>query len=181
MSKQILILKGSPRKHGNTSAMADAFVRGANENGNIITEIVLKDKTIGDCIGCAVCQTNGGSCVQNDDMTEIYEAMKKAEVIVLACPVYFYTWTSLMKRMIDRTFAVEPVLEKKTFYLLSAAAAKEEKHVQIMIDSFREYISCFGENGSEEGGIFFAFNTRKPSDVDTMSVLEEIYAAGKRV
>lgn len=44
MSKQILIIKGSPRRHGNTSAMADAFAQGARESGNTITEIALMDK-----------------------------------------------------------------------------------------------------------------------------------------
>lgn len=68
MSKQVLIVKGSPRKNGNTSAMADAFAKGAREAGNIVTEIVLKDKTIGDCMGCGVCQGNGGICVQKDDI-----------------------------------------------------------------------------------------------------------------
>ena len=115
MSKQILIVKGSPRKNGNTSAMADAFAKGASENGNTITEVVLKDKIIGDCMGCGACQRNGGICVQKDDMKEIYEAIKKADIIVLASPVYFYTWTSLVKRMIDRTFAVELILMNKKF------------------------------------------------------------------
>lgn len=44
MGKQILIIKGSPRRHGNTSAMADAFAQGARESGNTITEIALMDK-----------------------------------------------------------------------------------------------------------------------------------------
>lgn len=91
MCKQILIVKGSPRKNGNTSAVADAFAKGAAESGNAVTEFVLKDKTIGDCMGCGVCQGNGGICVQKDDMTEIYDAMKSADVIALASPVYFYT------------------------------------------------------------------------------------------
>ena len=179
MSKQILIVKGSPRKNGNTSAMADAFAKGASENGNMITEIVLKDKTIGDCMGCGACQKNSGICIQKDDMSEIYDAMKKADVIVLASPVYFYTWTSLMKRMIDRTFAVEPILQNKKFYLLSAGAAPEEKYMQTMIDSFRQYISCFRAGGNEEGGILFAYGTNGASDVKTMSVLETAYQMGK--
>lgn len=179
MSKQILIVKGSPRKKGNTSAMADAFAKGASENENIITEVVLKDKTIGDCMGCGACQGNGGICVQKDDMAEIYDEMKKADVIVLTSPVYFYTWTSLMKRMIDRTFAVESVLENKKFYLLSAGVAPEEKYMQTMIDSFRQYISCFRAGGNEEGGILFAYGTNGPSDVKTMSALEEAYQMGK--
>ena len=179
MSKQILIVKGSPRKNGNTSAMADAFAKGASESGNVVTEVVLKDKTIGDCIGCGVCQGNGGICFQKDDMTEIYDAMKKADVTVLASPVYFYTWTSLMKRMIDRTFAVDMILENKKFYLLSAGAATDETYMQTMINSFREYISCFPAGGIEEGGILFAYSTNGPSDVKNMPVLEEAYQMGK--
>ena len=95
--------------------MADIFTKGTSENNNIVTEIALKDKIIGNCSGWAICQQNGGKCVQDDDMNEIYDEMHKADVIVLACPVYFYTWPSLMKRMIDRTFAIEDYMEKKFF------------------------------------------------------------------
>lgn len=179
MGKQVLVVKGSPRKNGNTSAMADAFKKGAQEGGNAVTEIILKDKTFGDCLGCGACQSNGGSCVQKDDMTEIYDAMRKADVILLASLVYFYTWTSLMKRMIDRTFAVEPYLQNKTFYLFSAGAAPDEKYMQTMIDSFRQYVSCFRAGGNEEGEILFAYGTNGPSDVKTMSVLEDAYQLGK--
>ena len=181
MSKQILVVKGSPRKNGNTSTMADSFVKGANESGNTVTEIVLKDKTIGDCLGCGACQRNGGICVQKDDMTEIYHEMKKADVIVLASPVYFYTWTSLMKRMIDRTFALESILGNKKFYLLSAGAAPEEKYMRTMIDSFRQYISCFMAGDNEEGGILFAYGTNGPSDVKESPVLQDAYQMGKTV
>ena len=181
MGKQVSIVKGSPRKKGNTSVMADAFAQGAKESGNTVNEIVLKEKTIGDCLGCGVCQGNGGVCVQKDDMAEISEAMKTADVIVLASPVYFYTWTSLMKRMIDRTFAIETILTDKKFYLLSAGAAPEEKYMQTMIDSFSQYLSCFRAGGNEEGGILFAYGTNGPSDVKEMPVLQEAYQMGKAV
>lgn len=72
MNKNVLIIKGSPRTKGNTATMADIFAKGAIENHNVVTEIVLKDKTIIDCSGCAICQQNGGKCVQDDDMNEIY-------------------------------------------------------------------------------------------------------------
>ena len=73
MNKKVLIIKGSPREEGNTATMADIFAKGAIENHNAVTEIVLKDKTIIDCSGCAICQQNGGKCVQDDDMNEIYD------------------------------------------------------------------------------------------------------------
>ena len=117
-----------------------------------------------------------------EDMNEIYDEMYKADVIVLACPVYFYTWPSLMKRMIDRTFAIEDSMDKKIFYLLSAAATRKEINVQTMIKCFRQYISCFGENGSEEGGIIFAYDTRKTDDVKNMhDILNKVYEMGKNV
>ena len=181
MEKQILVIKGSPRKNGNTAALADAFEKGAKESGNIVTEFILKEKTIGDCLGCGVCQGNGGVCVQKDDMTEIYEAMKKADVIVLASPVYYYTWTSLMKRMIDRTFALNFILQNKKFYLLSAGAAPEEAYMQTMTDSFKQYVSCFTAGGNEEGGILYAYGTNAPGDVKEMQVLEDAYKMGKEV
>ena len=46
MNKKVLIIKGSPRAEGNTATMADIFAKGAIENHNAVTEIVLKDKTI---------------------------------------------------------------------------------------------------------------------------------------
>ena len=137
MNKKILIIKGRPRAEGNTATMADIFAKGTNQHHNIVTENVIKKKIIGDSSGCAICQQNGGKCVQDDDMNEIYDEMHKADVIVLACPVYFYTWPSLMKRMIDRTFAIEDYMDIKVFYLLSAAATRLEINVQTLIKSFR--------------------------------------------
>ena len=41
MSKQILILNGSPRIHGNTAALIDAFTAGAEAAGHTITRFDL--------------------------------------------------------------------------------------------------------------------------------------------
>ncbi|MFR5557013.1 MAG: flavodoxin family protein [Coprococcus sp.] len=37
-------------------------------------------------------------------MTEIYEKIVAADAVVFASPVYFYSWTSQIKTVIDRTF-----------------------------------------------------------------------------
>ena len=36
---QILVLNGSPRPHGNTAAMVEAFRKGAEENGHVVTVV----------------------------------------------------------------------------------------------------------------------------------------------
>ena len=177
MSK-VLIIKGSARKKGNTALLADEFGRGAKEAGHEVSEIVLQEKQFGDCLGCGACQRNGGACVQKDDMDAIYEALKETDVIVLASPVYFYTWTSLIKRMLDRTFAVEMLLQNKTFYLISTSAAPDERFAKTMIDSFRQYIACFPGNGNKEGGYLIGCGTNAPGDIKGMDVMEKAYRMG---
>ena len=37
MTKKIIILNGSPRKNGNTSALTAQFKKGAEETGHVVT------------------------------------------------------------------------------------------------------------------------------------------------
>ena len=47
---------------------------------------------------------------------------------------------------------------------------------------FQTVYSCFGENESEEGGIVFAYDTRKTEDVKTKyDILNKVYEMGKSV
>ena len=38
MSKKIVVITGSPRKNGNSNAMADSFISAAKEKGNTVTK-----------------------------------------------------------------------------------------------------------------------------------------------
>lgn len=176
---RVLILQGSPRASGNTARLAAAFARGAAEQEHQVTEIFLKDKEIGDCLGCIACRKNGGRCIQADGMREIYAAMLESDVIALACPVYFYTWPSIMKRALDRTFAIEKALQNKIFYLLATGAAREERGLEFLLESFRLYVSSF--DGSRIGGYVPACNTRSPEDIEKGFYLERAYRLGKEV
>ncbi len=181
MNKKVLLICGSPRKNGNTTLLCDAFIEGAKEKGCDVEKVFIIEKNINGCIGCIACQTNGGNCVQNDDMQEVYKKMLEADVVVLVSPVYFYTWTSQMKTVIDRTFAVEKLLKNKTFYLISAGAAPKESYVQTMIDSYKQYVECFNGDGNKDGGYVFGYDARKPDDVKDSKALEKAYELGKTV
>lgn len=181
MSKKVLVLMGSPRKHGNCDRLSDEFIRGAEESGCQTEKIYLKEKNIKDCLGCCACQKNGGVCVQKDDMQEVFEKMKETDVIAFASPVYFYTWNALMKRAIDRTIAVEASLTNKTFYLISAGQAPAEQYMATMIDSFRKYMGCFRGEGNREGGYVFGYGTDKPGDVEGTEAMDLAYKMGLSV
>src|SRR5574344_1217734 len=115
MDKKVILISSSPRRYGNTDTLCNEFMRGAIEAGNYAEKIFLKDKKINYCTGCGVC--NGTQkCVQRDDMTEIAEKMIKADVIVLASPVYFYTISAQLKTMIDRLNFCYTLISNKEFY-----------------------------------------------------------------
>lgn len=181
MGKRILVLMGSPRRHGNTDCLAAEFIRGAEEAGHQVEKIYLKDRKIGGCLGCGACQRNGGSCVQKDDMQEIYEKWLAADVVVLASPVYFYTWSSQIKAVLDRTFAIEQKVKDTTFYLISAGAAPTEDYMKLMLESFRSYIGCFRVGGNKEGGYVFGLGTNAPGDVAGSEAMKKAYRLGSEL
>ncbi|MCQ2437789.1 MAG: flavodoxin family protein [Clostridia bacterium] len=81
----ILILNGSPRKHGDTAVMIEKLVARLN------TEVIVVDcfsKSISPCIDCRYCVSHSG-CAVMDDMQEIYKLIENSDGIVLASPVYF--------------------------------------------------------------------------------------------
>ena len=113
--KNVLILSGSPRRNGNSDLLCDAFFRGAEDAGNQVEKIFIRDKKIGYCNACYGCRKTG-KCVIKDDMAEILEKMHWADVIVMASPVYFYSIDAQMKALIDRTLAQWTKLKNKEFY-----------------------------------------------------------------
>ena len=90
MSRNIVLLSGSPRKDGNTDKLASAFIEGAESSGKTVKTFRVADMKIGGCVGCKVCFKQGGVCVQKDDMTQIIDVLRKADTIVFASPVYFF-------------------------------------------------------------------------------------------
>ena len=90
MGKTVLVLSASPRKGGNSDTLCDEFVRGAKEAGHRTEKVFLRDHGINYCTGCGACNRTH-ECVQKDDMADVLHKMVKADVIVMATPVYFYT------------------------------------------------------------------------------------------
>ena len=108
MSKNIVILNGSPRKTGNTSALVKSFTEGAKSAGHTVTEFFLAGMNIHGCKGCFGGHSSRDCpCVQRDDMAKIYPAVKDCNVIVLATPLYYWTMSGQLRTALDRLFALE--------------------------------------------------------------------------
>ena len=180
MSKNVLILMGSPRKKGNTSILCDEFKRGAEEAGHSVEKIDVAALNIHGCLGCNGCQRNGGTCVQKDDMQDIYQKILAADVVVLASPIYYYTWTAQLKAVIDRTYAMLSTMHNKTFYMISTCMSPNEDYCQVMLDSFSTYLGCYDET-VVEGGYVFGFGTGAAGDVKKTDAMDKAYEMGKNI
>ncbi|MGC9194019.1 MAG: flavodoxin family protein [Syntrophobacteraceae bacterium] len=102
----LLAIYGSPRKNGNTDLMTDSFIEGAlSIPGVSLEKIYIRDLAISGCLGCGYCDKHG-ACVQKDDMQNVYPLLEKAERIVFASPIYFYSISGQAKLFVDRTQAL---------------------------------------------------------------------------
>lgn len=100
----VLILNGSPRPQGNTKKMINAFVEAAN--GHKVDVIDVCKKNIKGCLACEYCHTKeNGICVQKDDMQEVYDLLKEAEMLIIASPIYYHGISGQLKCVIDRFYS----------------------------------------------------------------------------
>ena len=101
----VLGLQGSPRKKGNTSALLSAFLDQAGKLGAETEYLDVPGKKISPCIECGTCEREG-FCSIKDDMQEIYSQLRRADIVVMGTPVFFYGPTAQMKALIDRSQAL---------------------------------------------------------------------------
>lgn len=155
----ILVLNGSPRSNGNTSAMVNAFTEGAQEAGHQVTVVQIGNQEIRGCRNCDACRaTLNGNCVQKDDMQEIYPLMRECEMLVIASPIYYYSLTGQIHCAIERIYAFERLPKvKKAALLLSAAGGGFTSAIQTYKDAI------IGHMGAKDMGIITAAGSQNKS------------------
>ena len=178
MSKNVLILSGSPRKGGNSDILCDEFMRGAQEAGHTAEKIFIREKKIGYYNACYACRESG-VCVLKDGMKDVLDKMAWADVIVMASPVYFYAIDAQMKAVIDRTLAQWTKLPNKEFYYIMTAADSEDEAFETSLACFRGFAVCL--QGSKEKGIIRGGGVYEAGAVKGTKYMQEAYEMGRNV
>ena len=104
--KKIVVITGSPRKNGNSSAMTDAFIQAAESRGYAVTRFDTADKRLTGCRACETCYSTGRACTFDDDFNTFAPAILKADAVVFAMPVYWYSIPAQIKAVIDKLYAL---------------------------------------------------------------------------
>ena len=177
----ILGILGSPRPHGNTALLLEAFLKGAKDAGAETTSLNAASMVIAGCTACNRCQDTG-VCVIGDDMAQIYDSIRNADVLVLATPLYFSGMSSQMKAVIDRCQCLwqearrGKAVDLKHGYLLAVGAMENANFKNVLSEVRSFYIGI----GIEYRDAIFVPGVESDGDIIShQAELERAYQMGR--
>ncbi|MBR4394199.1 MAG: flavodoxin family protein [Oscillospiraceae bacterium] len=177
---KILVLKSSGNKRGSSNMLADAFIRGAKENGHDVSEFDVLRADIRPCLGCNRCGMNG-PCVQKDDYEKTLKGMiKETDMLVFVMPVYYYNWPAQLKMVIDRfySFTTELTYMHKKAALLAVAWDNTDTVFSVVEDYYHRICDYMQ---FEDMGMVLGRGCGTPSMTKNSGYVEKAYELGKVV
>lgn len=179
--KNILVLTGSPRKNGNSERMANAFIKGAQSVGHETVKFETARKKISDCKDCGACWIKGKPCSFQDDFDELAPLLESADVIVIATPLYWFSFTGYIKVTIDKMNAYlkensKRHLKIKESILLVCGA---DKGIEIFDGIIVTYKQICKYMNWEDKGVLAVPNVRKKDDIEKTDALNRAEKLGR--
>jgi multimeric flavodoxin WrbA len=102
---EVLGICMSPRKGGNSEILLKEALRGSKECGAKIEFLSVRNLDIKSCNACNRCRKDG-VCAIKDEMQGIYHKLMKADGLIFATPVYYWSIAGSAKVFLDRTYAL---------------------------------------------------------------------------
>ena len=147
---KVLAVLGSPRSQGNSATLAREVLSGLTAGGAEVQVYELNRLEFQGCQGCGACKAEAEACVLEDDFTPIYAALREADVLLLASPVYFGDLSGQMKCFFDRLYALaNPDFTsrlapgKRAVVILTQGAPPEEMFADIF-PRYERWLQHFG-------------------------------------
>ncbi len=138
---KILMLNGSPRKGGNTSAALVEMEAIFTQNGIEVETVQVGALTVAGCLSCGYC-SKAGKCVTEDIVNELAKKFETADGLVVASPVYYAAANGTLVSVLDRLFYSTRF--DKTMKVGAAVAVARRSGVTATFDQLNKYFTISG-------------------------------------
>lgn len=169
MNKRILVLTGSPNRNGNSGKMADAFIRGAESAGHSTVKFETAFKNLRGF-------TASG---EPDDFTELQPLLNSCDVLVIATPLYWYSFPAQLKAVFDSLdSSPENAMTIQESYLLVSSGDTADATFAPIIDLYqliRDY------PGWKDRGVLKIGGADANGAIEKSGVLEQAEEMGRNI
>lgn len=170
---KIVAVLGSPRLNGNSAAIAERFLEAAGKLGAETRSFALNKLAYKGCQACMACKRASEVCIVKDDLGEVLQAVREADVVVMASPIYYGDVTGQLKLFIDRTYCFLTPDYRTNENRSRLAPGKKLVFVQTQgfedpagfADVFPRYEQMFTFVGFHEAHLLRACGLSKPGEV----------------
>lgn len=184
----ILAIYGSHRRGQNSDTLVDKLLEGIGSDGVSVEKLYASSQGIKSCTACEGCYKLG-RCVIKDEMQQVYKAFDNADIVIAASPVYFYTVTSDMKKLIDRCQAIwaskyktgNSLVSKKHrigYIICTAGEPEDRSYFDCTSKVFELFYKCIN---TELTGSMLVSDVDASHVRDRADTQREAYEAGRRL
>ena len=183
--KKILVVMGSPRKKGNSVTLAQNVIAGAKSAGAEVDSYRLHEMDIKPCDACEACRKNSNrECIINDDMQELYPKLYKAEALVIASPIYYFTVSAQTKLFMDRWYSLgeekDTVINGKQIGIV-LTYGDTDPFTSGAINAIRTFQDAFDYLGANLVDIVYGTASEAGEIKDNQELMDKAYKLGKEL
>lgn len=178
MKKKIMVLTGSPRAKGNSEALANAFIKGAEQAGHEIVKYDIRNKNIKGCTACDTCFSQGKACTFDNDFSEFAELVEDVDALIITTPLYWFSFPAQLKAVLDKFYAfliADKKLNIKETMLLACAEMDNEDVFNGMIETYNKIAEY---HKWENRGTLLVTEVYHKEDIQKTSMLEKAKTLG---
>ncbi len=174
---RVMTVLGSPRLDGNTATMLGWVEDELAVRKHEIERVNIVETNLNYCRSCFHCQgfPEEPGCAQDDDGNKLFKAMIDCDAILLATPLYMWTYAAPMKTFLDRCLCLvtgytggdhKSLIEGRRTALLVTCAGPMDDNTELIRENHR-HIERFART-EPAGELILPFCTTpdKLGDVD---------------
>lgn len=150
---KIVWINGSPRIDGACSTVTNTLMQKFENEEHEIHRYHLNSLKIHGCQECFSCRrSKSDRCAVKDDLSEILEMAKSADLLILSTPVFYADISAQLKCFIDRTwsyygrtgYSADHLPRNRSLVYIQAYGYTDPSKYDSLFEKYKIYFQMFG-------------------------------------